>query len=251
MNEATHEANQHIEGFDLKESNFEYRNIRDFHKSADKSNKVYSLTDDLSNVKFRFKKGVKNTTIFIDKNVTFVDCEIKTFFDNCTIYIGRDCILKTTKLIFTNPNGNIFVGKGVTTTAHNEWNIGGNTGVNQSIIIGDDCMFAANVTLRAGDGHIVCNPKDLKQINSPKDNLVVEPYVWIGFGAQVLKGVRIGGGSIISLGSIVTKDIPQRSVAKGVPANFSSLGDNIWTRNLNKKSIELMKKYDKLFPADL
>ena len=42
--------------------------------------------------------------------------------------------------------------------------------------------------------------------------------VWLGAGVIVLDGVRIGRGSIIGAGSVVTKEIPEYSIAVGVPA---------------------------------
>lgn len=51
-----------------------------------------------------------------------------------------------------------------------------------------------------------------------RGGVVVGDDVWIGAGAAVLDGVRIGGGSIIGAGAVVTGDIPPYSVAVGVPA---------------------------------
>ncbi len=45
----------------------------------------------------------------------------------------------------------------------------------------------------------------------------VEVGCLIGIGAIVLDGVRIGTGSIIGAGSVVTKDVPPRSLVVGVP----------------------------------
>ncbi len=48
--------------------------------------------------------------------------------------------------------------------------------------------------------------------------VVIEEDCWLGTGAIVLPGVRIGRGSIIGAGAVVAKDIPPMSVAIGVPA---------------------------------
>ena len=42
--------------------------------------------------------------------------------------------------------------------------------------------------------------------------------VWLGERVCVLRGVTIGEGSIVGAGSVVTKDIPPRSIAVGAPA---------------------------------
>ena len=41
---------------------------------------------------------------------------------------------------------------------------------------------------------------------------------WFGAGAKVLDGVKIGAHSIIGTGAVVTKDIPEYSIAIGLPA---------------------------------
>ncbi len=48
--------------------------------------------------------------------------------------------------------------------------------------------------------------------------ITIEDDVWIGGGAHIMAGVRIGRGSVIGAGAVVTKDIPPFSVAVGVPA---------------------------------
>ena len=48
--------------------------------------------------------------------------------------------------------------------------------------------------------------------------VTIEEDCWLGTGAIVLPGVRIGRGSIIGAGAVVTKDVPPYSLALGVPA---------------------------------
>lgn len=48
--------------------------------------------------------------------------------------------------------------------------------------------------------------------------IIVEDDVWIGLGSIVLSGVKIGRGSIIAAGSVVTKDIEPYCIYGGNPA---------------------------------
>lgn len=50
--------------------------------------------------------------------------------------------------------------------------------------------------------------------------VVIEDDVWIGARVIILKGVRIGKGSIIAAGSVVAKDVEPYTVVGGVPAKF-------------------------------
>jgi acetyltransferase-like isoleucine patch superfamily enzyme len=50
------------------------------------------------------------------------------------------------------------------------------------------------------------------------EKIIIEDDVWIGFGSIILTGVRIGRGSIIAAGSVVTKDVQSFSIYAGVPA---------------------------------
>lgn len=51
-----------------------------------------------------------------------------------------------------------------------------------------------------------------------RDRVVIGPDVWIGHGAIVMPGVRIGAGAAIGSGSVVTHDVPDYAIVVGVPA---------------------------------
>lgn len=53
---------------------------------------------------------------------------------------------------------------------------------------------------------------------STKGPVIIGEDVWIGSNSVILSGVKIGRGAVIGAGSIVTKDIPQYSIAVGNPA---------------------------------
>lgn len=51
-----------------------------------------------------------------------------------------------------------------------------------------------------------------------KGGITIEDDVWLGYGAIVLDGVRIGKGAVVGAGAVVTRDVPEFAIATGVPA---------------------------------
>ena len=83
------------------------------------------------------------------------------------------------------------------------------------IFIGDDCLIAPNVVISTSGHPILPIMREHNYVyNRP---VHIGKNVWIGSGVQILPGVSIGDNCVIGAGSIVTKDIPQNSVAYGVP----------------------------------
>ncbi|MDT0403373.1 sugar O-acetyltransferase [Streptomyces edwardsiae] len=83
------------------------------------------------------------------------------------------------------------------------------------IRIGDGVMIAPSVTLTT-TGHPV-HPSRRTDFGRFSEPVVIEDKVWIGSNAVVLPGVRIGYGSVIGAGSVVSRDIPPMTVAVGTP----------------------------------
>lgn len=56
--------------------------------------------------------------------------------------------------------------------------------------------------------------------------------VWIGANVVIRQGVTIGDGAVIGAGSIVTHDVPENSIAMGVPARVINLRftEDVWQR---------------------
>lgn len=51
-----------------------------------------------------------------------------------------------------------------------------------------------------------------------RDEIIIEDDVYIGFGAIVLSGIRIGRGAVIAAGSMVIKDVEPYAIVAGNPA---------------------------------
>jgi acetyltransferase-like isoleucine patch superfamily enzyme len=87
-----------------------------------------------------------------------------------------------------------------------------------NIHIGEYCMIASHCGIYANQ-HIFADrtvPIMLQGVTT--QGIVIENDCWLGTGVKVLDGVRIGRGSVIGAGAVVTTDIPPYSVAVGVPA---------------------------------
>lgn len=86
--------------------------------------------------------------------------------------------------------------------------------------IGNNCAFAAHCTFAAvGHGY---EQTDVPMVQQPPTakKIIVEDDVWFGANCVVVGGVRIGQGSIIGAGAVVTKDVEPYSVMGGVPAKL-------------------------------
>lgn len=55
--------------------------------------------------------------------------------------------------------------------------------------------------------------------------IFIDDYAWIGFGASIMGGVRIGKGAIIGSGAMVTKDVPPFAVVVGNPMRIVKIMD--------------------------
>lgn len=113
------------------------------------------------------------------------------------------------------------------------------TGFGGSIIIGNDthiqprCQFSAYMSsIRIGCRVQIapnCAFYPYDHGTSPDKPIIEQPLqskgginigddVWLGFGVIVLDGVNIGKGAVIGAGSVVTHDIPDNTIAAGIPA---------------------------------
>lgn len=99
---------------------------------------------------------------------------------------------------------------------------------NSKLKIGNFCSIAQNVKFILDADHrtntISTFPfsvkilKEVKYEATSKGDIIVEDDVWIGYGAMVLSGVKIGQGAVIAAGAIVTKDVPPYAIVGGIPA---------------------------------
>lgn len=85
------------------------------------------------------------------------------------------------------------------------------------LTIGENCMFSRNINVMTYDGHPIYDADSNEVLNSPS-NITIGNRVWVAADATILKGVSIGDDSIVAFGSIVTKNVNERTIVAGAPA---------------------------------
>ncbi len=98
---------------------------------------------------------------------------------------------------------------------------GSSIAVGTTISLGDNVRLSANVHLAGYPGHPLnaeARARGEPETDDQVGDIILEDDVWLATGTTVLKGVRIGRGTIVGAGSVVTKDLPHGVLAAGAPA---------------------------------
>lgn len=88
-----------------------------------------------------------------------------------------------------------------------------------SINIGDDVLIASNVLITS-ENHGMNPESDISYMNQPLEcnDVSIGDGTWIGEKVSILPGVSIGKKCVIATNAVVTKTIPDYSMAAGIPA---------------------------------
>jgi len=113
------------------------------------------------------------------------------------VTIGDNCIVGTQAIL----DGYIKVGSG--SMIQSQCYVSQSVRIGNGVFIAPGCVFVDNKKIVLGQG---------------LDGATIEDYVRMSAGTKVLPGVTIGKYALIGAGSVVTKDIPCKAVAYGVPA---------------------------------
>ena len=107
---------------------------------------------------------------------------------------------------------------------------GKNIKVGKNVFINACCKFQDQGGIEIGNGVLIGHNVTLATLNHDerpdyRQNIYPKPIkignnVWIGSNATILQGVTIGDGAIIGANAVVTRDVPENTVAAGVPAKI-------------------------------
>lgn len=162
------------------------------------------------------------------------------------VYIGKNVILRgdinigRKSLLFDNVTvrGNCSLGENVILSENVEVRtstscifIDDGSAVNRNSLvigkvnIGKKCAIAPNCVIVGSNHRFTDLSVPICDQGVETKGIVIEDDVWIGANVTILDGVFIGEGTVIGAGSVVTKNIPARSIAVGNPCNVIKTRD--------------------------
>jgi acetyltransferase-like isoleucine patch superfamily enzyme len=133
---------------------------------------------------------------------------------NPLLYLKEKAVIWSNKYVHSQVTykQNLSIGKNST------WNYGCWINAMGKITIGDNVIIGPYCIIHSGNHKFENVNVPIREQGYEKYHTVIEDDCWLGANVIVLPGVHISKGSIIGAGSVVTKDIPQYTIAVGNPA---------------------------------
>ena len=186
----------------------------------------------------------------------------KIIIRNSTV-IGKVQMEEGCRLSDVVCSGNVEIGRFVSlngpatriSSRMNGVKIGSFTSIASSVVIQEDYHRMDKLTTYFSNHNIF--KKNLENDLYSKGEIIIEEDVWIGSNSVILSGVKIGRGSIVGAGSVVTKDIPAYSIVGGNPAKVIKMRFDDLTIDKIEKSewwklpINLINKHESVFNSNL
>jgi maltose O-acetyltransferase len=141
------------------------------------------------------------------------------------IYIGDNSVIRGKLLVFAHCGKiqigkDCYVGEDTRIWSADSIKIGDRVFISHNVNVHDTNSHSTDATLRyhhflaiMSTGHPEANDYDIES-----EPILIEDDVWIGFNSTILKGVKIGKGSIVAACSVVTKNVPEFVIVAGNPA---------------------------------
>lgn len=169
--------------------------------------------------------GDNNTVVFNDMS-TITNVHISIQGSNNMVVLGERNYLEGCSFCIEDSSNRIETGVHVYIYSNTEISAIEST----EIIIGNDCLFSANIMIRTGDSHLIMNAETGKRVNQSA-SIHFSDKVWLGNGCKVLKGSDIGEECVVGTGALVTHNTPtiSNAVLAGVPAKVVSSGI-VWSQ---------------------
>ena len=128
---------------------------------------------------------------------------------------GEDVMIQTPFKVLYGKN--LYVGEHVFINYNSSLLDGGEIHIGNRVLIGPDVKIYAGGHSLIPSERLKVEDGKMKLISMPKP-VKIEDDVWIGGNATIVPGVTIGEGAVVAAGSVVTKDVPPKTLVGGNPA---------------------------------
>lgn len=155
------------------------------------------------------------TNRLISKGKNYIGFDVK-FVNRGIIKLGDSVIIRpSTRVYAGNSHSLVFFGDGTEIGEHST------VSSNNRVVFGNDVLtgphvFIADHNHAYENPHIPISKQGVKC--HPMNEIVIGEGSWVGTNVVVVGNVHIGKHCVIGANSVVTKDIPDYSVAAGIPA---------------------------------
>ena len=126
------------------------------------------------------------------------------------------------KLFFEFCGKNVDIGRHAKVTSKisigDRSGIGDNCYLQGRIVMGKDIMMAPEVAIIATNHNFDSIDIPMNQQGHTDETVEIEDDCWLGYRSIICAGVKIGKGSIVAAGAVVTRNVPEFSIVAGVPA---------------------------------
>lgn len=157
----------------------------------------------------------RNNVLYVEDGVSLNNSTIRFLGNNSVIYLSQGSHPYSIKSDIYN-NSVVYIGK-------NCYFNGGlhiKASEQQNIIIGTECLFSFGIFVRTADPHLIYDSTTKGRIN-PSASVFIGDHVWVGQDVLILKGTRIGSGSIVGGATCIAgKMIPSNVTIGGNPARI-------------------------------
>ena len=198
-------------------------------------NKIIALFSELSCIFYPPKMLVHLNHLY---NKLYTERMKKVFAsDGDNAYIMSNIYVRGGQKIIIGNNFYCYWGVRIETySCHNGMKFNPQIIIGNNVSINPDCHIGAINRIEIHDGvlmasrvfitdhfHGKINREELlvspqKRILFAKGTVIIKKNAWLGEGVAVMPGVTIGENSVIGANAVVTKDIPDNSIAVGIPA---------------------------------
>jgi len=132
--------------------------------------------------------------------------------EGSVVRFGNDVLVQDYAYIqLTKPAPHLLVGNDVVIGRNNI------IAVKNMVTIGDYTRIGSDVQI-IDHGHGFDKDKLIKDQPALIGETHIGKDVWVGVGARILMGVRVGNGAVIGANAVVTRDVPEYAVVAGAPA---------------------------------